>query len=82
MLHEEQVWDPITGSKLTPTANCHHLDQRFEHYMNLNKDHFVMLNKKTHSMIHFLYNVYRKRGDNLFKEMKKIFDDMIKYSND
>lgn len=81
-LREEQKIDPVTQSKLTPTANCHHIDQRIENYSNLDPERFVMLNKKTHTVIHFLFTYYKKYGEQVFVALHKILDKMLKYSSD
>lgn len=81
-LREEQKIDPVTQSKLTLTANCHHIDQRIENYSNLDSKRFVMLNKKTHTAVHFLYTYYKKYGEQVFDALRKILDDMLKYSSD
>lgn len=82
VLREEQRIDPVTQSRLTPTANCHHKDQRIENYSNLDSKRFIMLNKKTHTVIHFLYAYYKKYGEQVFDALHEILDDMLKYSND
>ena len=55
MIILEQKVDPITGSKLTKMANCHHLDMNAENYQNLIRDNFIALNPKSHDVIHFLF---------------------------
>lgn len=71
--------DPITQKKLCKGSNLHHKDLNEAHYTDLsNEEHFVMLNKKTHEAIHWLYTYYRKDKDiigritNLLEEMYEI----------
>ena len=55
-LIKKQKVDPITGTKLSKLANCHHLDLSEEHYKDLSdEDNFVMLNKLSHDMVHFMF---------------------------
>lgn len=69
--------DYITNSRLNPRANCHHLDMSSEHYEDLsNPDHFIMLNKRTHTMIHMLFSYYRK-DPTILDRIKKILDEMV-----
>lgn len=76
----KQKVDPITGSKLTKGANCHHMDMREENYENLDEKRFRMLNSKTHTMVHFFYSMrdWRKALD----ELRKILEFMEEYNND
>lgn len=78
----EQKKDPITGAKLSPKANCHHLDQREENYQSTDKSRYVMLQPLTHKMVHFLYRLYKKQGENLFDSLRKLFNEMDKKSTD
>lgn len=54
--------DPITKKKLIArSCTLHHLDQRFENYTKIdNMDNFVLLNRRTHEMLHFIYTYYIK----------------------
>lgn len=58
---EQKSLDPITGGKLTKTANLHHMNTDPSEYCNLeNKEDFVMLNKMTHDTLHFCFNYQMK----------------------
>ncbi len=81
-LMEEQKIDPVTQSKLTVRANCHHLDQRDENYNKLIDRRFIMLNPRTHKFIHFIYPAYKKYGEQVLIALRDILDKMIEYSND
>lgn len=76
----EQKVDPITGSKLTKMANCHHLDMSAENYQNLIRDNFIALNPKSHDLIHFLFNIKDKNGNrdykNAIKRLTAVLDKM------
>ncbi len=49
--------DAITGGKLRKGWQLHHLDLDIKNYAKINDpSHFVCLNKKTHDMLHFVYN--------------------------
>ena len=74
---EQKGIDPITLGKITRTANCHHLDLNDEHYTQI-QDHskFVLLNKMTHDMIHWLYRYYEK-DKGVIDRLKDVLDRMI-----
>ena len=53
--------DPITRKKIIKGCNLHHLDLREANYNSLDDEtRFILLNKHTHEMIHFLYNYWVK----------------------
>lgn len=79
-LINKQKIDPITGSKLTKGANCHHMDMREENYENLDEKRFRMLNKKTHDMVHFFFAM--KDWRKALEETRKILEFMEEYNND
>ena len=54
-LMEKQKTDPITGNRLSKTANCHHENLDHEQYTDLTEENFVMLNKESHDCVHFLF---------------------------
>lgn len=51
----KQKIDTITGKKLTAGCNCHHLDLNSNHYSDLKEENFVVLNRQSHEIIHFLF---------------------------
>ena len=77
-LIKKQKVDPITGTKLSKLANCHHMDLNEEHYKDLSdEDNFVMLNKLSHDMVHFMFlkskpKEWRKRIAGLIKILEKM----------
>lgn len=62
-LKRKQVFDPVTGSRLSTTAVAHHLDLRPENYEKLSEDRQVMLNPQTHDVLHYLYGDGNRRYD-------------------
>jgi hypothetical protein len=65
-LIEEQKTDPITGNRLSKTANCHHKLLDYDRYTDLTEENFVILNKNSHDCVHFLFlksdpRAWRKR---------------------
>lgn len=60
--------DFITDSKLSKTANLHHMDLNETHYTDLRKkENFIFLNKQTHDFVHWLFRYYRKNHDIMIK---------------
>ena len=80
-LKKKQQTDPITGSKLTTRAVCHHLDLREENYEMVSEERQVMVNPLSHDLIHYVfgdgnkYYDWRERLENL----KKICERMEQY---
>lgn len=63
-LKKKQKTDPITGSPLAKTCNCHHLDLNPKHYTNIEKEeNFVCLNNTTHEVLHWFFGDGRVRKD-------------------
>ena len=60
-LKRNQKFDPITGSKLTPTAVCHHLDLQPDNYEKVSEDRQVMLNPQSHDVLHYVYGDGNRR---------------------
>lgn len=53
---EQNYCDFITGERLKDNWNLHHLDLNQSHYFDIsNRNNFVCLNKKQHSLIHKLF---------------------------
>lgn len=70
--------DEVTSSPLRKGFNVHHLDLNADNYCNIeNENNFCVLNKKTHDVVHFLYNYYRKDKD-VLKRLKLVLDKMCK----
>lgn len=76
---EQKGLDPITGCKLTKTANCHHklLDLDEEEYKNISDpSKFVIVNSSTHDVIHWCLRYIKKYKDLrvldfLYEEVKR-----------
>lgn len=72
---EQGKYDPITGGKLSRTANLHHRDLDEDHYTDIScSDNFVLLNHNTHEFLHWLYRYYQKDPviiERIEKELKK-----------
>lgn len=63
-IKKKQKIDPITGSPLTKTCNCHHLNLNPKHYTDIEKEeNFVCLNSTTHAVIHWFYGDSKNRKD-------------------
>jgi len=79
---EQKGIDPITRKKLIKGCNLHHLDQREANYENIDDpSRFVLLNKYTHDILHFLARYYEKDPD-ILERFRYMLDKMIELSND
>lgn len=59
-----QTYDPVTGSRLTKTCNCHHLNEDPSKYDDISDDSkFICLNAMTHTVVHYLWGDAQKRND-------------------
>lgn len=54
-LIKKQKTSFISEKKLLKGANCHHLDLDVNHYDVFDEEHQVMLNKKDHEVLHYIY---------------------------
>lgn len=61
MIEAQEGIDIITLKRLYKGCNLHHCDLREENYTKIDDpSRFCMLNKQTHSMIHWIYQYYVK----------------------
>lgn len=82
MIEMQEGIDIITLKKLYKGANCHHCDLREENYTNIDDpSRFCMLNKKTHTMIHWLYPYYVKDPE-VIDRLIVVLENMKRCSND
>lgn len=82
-LKKKQKVDPITGSKLTPRAVCHHRDLRPENYEMVSEERQVMLNPQSHDLIHYVYGDGNKYYDwkERLENLRKLCEEMDKFRN-
>ena len=82
-LKRKQVFDPVTGSKLTPTAVAHHLDLDPNNYEMVSEDRQVMLNATTHKCLHYLYGDGDRRYDwrKRLEALKDLCERMDRYNS-
>ncbi len=82
-LKKKQKVDPITGSKLTPRAVCHHKDLRPENYEMVSEERQVMLNPQSHDLIHYVYGDGNKYYDwrERLENLRKLCEEMDKFRN-
>lgn len=65
MMVKQKSLDPVTGSKLISGCNLHHrlLDLNMDEYKDLsNPENFVIVNKQTHEVIHYLLRYIKRDG--------------------
>ena len=72
--------DGITGSKLGPRYNLHHLSANDDEYTDLNPYKFAKLNQQSHQFIHWLYTQYLK-DPGVLNRVENIIKLMSIYSN-
>lgn len=73
--------DEITGLPLSKGSTVHHLDMRDEFYKDLSNDErFVILNKKTHIFLHWIYFIY-KQNPEVFDNFRDICEKMKNYES-
>lgn len=78
---DRDVVDYITQSKLRKGFNVHHLSQNKDEYSDLNNEkNFISLNKKTHELLHFIYEYYKKDKD-ILNRLKEILDLMLELNS-
>lgn len=83
-LKKNQKTDPITGSKLSTTATCHHLSLRIDEYEMISEERQVMLNPMSHDVLHYVYGDERKRHDwkRRLAALERLCEEMDKYNGE
>ena len=73
--------DPITQSRLSKSANLHHLSTySVDFYDDLNPERFKLLNQKTHDAVHFLFDIVLREGNfDVFYRLQSIIVDMLAF---
>lgn len=75
--------DPVTLQPLVRGWNLHHLDQREEHYDNLDPERFLAVSHTHHEMLHWCYNIYKRSKSLGFLDvLKEELLTMYEYSKD
>lgn len=60
-LKRKQKTDPVTGSRLSTSCTCHHLDLSMDNYEKVSEDRQVMLNPETHDVVHYFFGDGNRR---------------------
>ncbi len=80
-LKTERKVDALTLAKLRKGSLCHHLDLNPDNYRELDPANFECLNMKSHDVIHFLYNYYKKDPE-VLNRLKDILHKRILLNED
>ena len=80
-LKEERKVDALTWQKLRKGSLSHHLDLNPDNYKVLDKANFETLNMKSHEVVHFLYNYYKK-DPAIIDRLKDILHKMVLLNGD
>lgn len=80
-LKEERKVDALTLQKLRKGSLSHHLDLNPDNYKVLDKANFETLNMKSHEVVHFLYNYYKK-DPAVIDRLKDILHKMVLLNGD
>lgn len=79
---EQNGIDPITLRPLTHGYNCHHMQcEDWKKYDDLDPEKFVCLNSKSHTTIHFLWDIIKREGDFGVLERLKLYLEKMKELN-
>lgn len=75
-MKERDQTDFVTGAKLTPLFNLHHLrmTSKEEEYCDIsNEDNFICLNQLTHKCLHFLWGKdWKKRWERIGQLLERM----------
>ena len=80
-LKEERKVDALTLQKLRKGSLSHHLDLNPDNYKVLDKANFETFNMKSHEVVHFLYNYYKKDAA-IIDRLKDILHKMVLLNGD
>lgn len=74
---EQKRIDPITNGRLLKASNCHHLCMDESTYDDISDpEKFMVVNKATHKVIHFLYSYYKK-DPTVLNRIRDVLDRMV-----
>jgi hypothetical protein len=73
--------DALTLAKLRKGSTSHHLDLNPDNYTDLSPEKFETLNIKSHEVIHFMYNYYKK-DPAIIDRLKDILHKMVLLNGD
>ena len=80
-LKEERKVDALTLAKLRKGSLSHHLDLNPDNYEKLDPTNFECLNMKSHDVVHFMYNYYKK-DPAIIDRLKDILHKMVLLNGD
>ena len=80
-LKAERKVDALTLAKLRKGSLSHHLDLNPDNYEVLDKANFECLNMKSHDVVHFMYNYYKK-DPAIIDRLKDILHKMVLLNGD
>lgn len=80
-LKAERKVDALTNAKLRKGSLSHHLDLNPDNYEKLIKENFECLNMKSHDVVHFMYNYYKK-DPAIIDRLKDILHKMVLLNGD
>lgn len=80
-LKAERKVDALTLAKLRKGSLSHHLDLHPDNYEVLDKENFECLNMKSHDVVHFMYNYYKKDREVLTR-LECILEKMVLLNKD
>lgn len=80
-LKEERKVDALTLAKLRKGSLSHHLDLNPDNYEKLDPTNFECLNMKSHDVVHFMYNYYKK-DPAIIDRLKAILHKMVLLNGD
>ena len=80
-LKAERKVDALTLAKLRKGSLSHHLDLNPDNYEKLIKENFECLNMKSHDVVHFMYNYYKK-DPAIVDRLKDILHKMVLLNGD
>ena len=80
-LKAERKVDALILAKLRKGSFSHHIDLNPDNYEKLIKENFECLNMKSHDIVHFMYNYYKK-DPAIIDRLKDILHKMILLNRD
>lgn len=80
-LKAERKVDALTLAKLRKGSLSHHMDLNPDNYEVLDPDKFEALNMKSHDVVHFMYNYYKK-DPAIIDRLKDILHKMVLLNGD
>lgn len=77
---KKRKYDELTGKRLIKGCQLHHLCMDVDSYDDTDESRYVILNRNSHKMVHFMFDYYSKDPE-VLDRLKDILDRMVELNS-